>query len=114
MSSLLRGSGSHHPDSRTRQKASLAWSWGVAVAARVNRSDQACNLQIAVLDDSVNQSILNCALGFENVVAVYVLRYAFDRLAGVLGQELVEIFAHSQDLSGVDIDIGGLSGQTAD
>src|ERR1022692_3526222 len=67
--------------------------------------------QIADGDDAIDHAVEDGLIGLHDVVAVDILGNAVDGLAGGRGQHGVEDFAHAEDFAGVDIDIGGLSGQ---
>ena len=68
--------------------------------------------QIAAGDDAIDHAVIDGLIRLHDVVAVHILGYAFDGLAGGAGQHRVQDFPHAQDFAGVDIDIGRLSGQT--
>src|ERR1019366_5303276 len=82
---------------RRGEKVELALDWDGA--------------QIAAGDDAIDHAVEDGLIGLHDVVAVHILGNAVDGLAGGAGQHGVEDFAHAQDFAGVDIDIGGLSGQ---
>src|SRR3954447_19665106 len=60
-------------------------------------------------DDPVDDSVLLGLLRGHEVVALGVLADLLDRLARVLGDDLVELLAQLDDLAGVDLDVGGLA-----
>ena len=64
-------------------------------------------------DHLVDDAVLLRLGGAHDEVAVGVLARPLDRLAGVVGQHLVEQLAHAQDLLGLDLDVGGLAGGAA-
>ena len=53
------------------------------------------------------------AIGPERVALGDVVGDGVDRLAGVVGQDLVQARAHAQDLARMDIDVGGLALEAA-
>ena len=62
-----------------------------------------------VLDHAVDDAVLLRLLGAHEVVALGVLGDLLERLAGVLGDDLVEAAADVDDLLGVDLDVGRLA-----
>ena len=61
------------------------------------------------LDDLVDQAVLDGLLGLEEAVALHVLVDLLERLAGVLGVDLVDPLARVEDLAGVDLDVRRLA-----
>src|SRR5271167_14722 len=64
-------------------------------------------------DYFVNQSVFHRFGGADDEVAVGVLGDALDGLAGVLGEHVVQHVLHPQDLTGLDLDVRGLSPDAA-
>src|SRR5690348_15690268 len=62
-----------------------------------------------LLDDPVDQAVLDGLLRREEVVAVGVALDALQRLARVLGDELVQHAADTDDLAGVDVEVARLT-----
>src|SRR5947209_17395840 len=60
-------------------------------------------------DDLIDDAVLLGLFGLHYEVAVGVLVDLLDRLARVVGQDLVEEIAHPQDLPRLDLDVGGLA-----
>src|SRR5690606_21848836 len=73
--------------------------FGSAACVRSGRLDR---LFRATLEHLVHQAVFLRRLGALEVVALGVAGDGVQRLAGVLGQDLVEPLAHRQDLAGVD------------
>ena len=67
-----------------------------------------------VLDHAVDDLVLLRLLRAHEVVPLGVLGDLVERLAGVLGDDLVEALADVDDLLGVDLDVRGLSGEAAE
>ena len=65
-------------------------------------------------EDPVDQAVLDGLLGGEEAVAVHVVVDLLDRLAGVVGVDLVDALAQLEDLAGVDLDVGRLALEAAD
>ena len=61
-----------------------------------------------MIDDPVHKPVGDGVLGREEAVALHVRVDTFDRLAGVLGVQLIDASAQRQNLLGVDLDIGRL------
>src|SRR5579871_1067554 len=70
-------------------------------------------LQRAAGDDLVDQAVVDGLIGLHDVIAIDVAGDALDGLAGGVGQDIVQRFAHAQDFLRVDVDVGGLPGQSA-
>src|SRR6266852_2299661 len=70
------------------------------------------NLLAVLGDDLVDQAVLLGLNRGHDKVALHVFLNFFDRLAAVLGQKPIDHGAHAQDFLRVDINIGGLAGQT--
>ena len=64
-------------------------------------------------DDAVDDVVLLGLFGAHEVVAIGVLRDLLERLARVVGDDLVEPAADVDDLAGVDLDVGGLALEAA-
>src|SRR6478609_5659388 len=62
-----------------------------------------------MLYDAVDEVVLLRLLRAHEVIAVGVVGDLLERLAGVLGEDLIEAFADVDDLFGVDLDVGRLS-----
>src|SRR5213593_4526857 len=60
-------------------------------------------------DDVVDQPVLLRCLGSEEVVALGVQGHLLDLLAGVTGEDLVQLLARAQYLLGVDLDVRRLA-----
>src|SRR3954451_11553692 len=69
--------------------------------------------RLPVLNDAVDDLVLLRLLRAHEVVALGVLRDLLQRLARVLGDDLVEPLADVDDLLGVDLDVRGLTGEAA-
>src|SRR2546425_6869191 len=67
--------------------------------------------KLPAADDTVDHAVLQRLLGAHDVVAIHVAGYSIDGLPGRIGQQLVQRLAHSQDLTGINIDFRGLAGQ---
>ena len=65
--------------------------------------------RLAVLDHPVDDAVHLGLLGAHEVVALGVLGDLVERLAGVLGDDLVEPLANVDDLLGVDLNVRGLA-----
>src|SRR5262245_26443796 len=66
------------------------------------------------LDDLVHQTVPLRFLGRHPVIAIGVLGDLVDRLAGVLGEDLVQLVAGLEHLLGRDLHVGGLAGSAAE
>ena len=64
-------------------------------------------------DDLINQAVILGLLSGHIVVALGVPLQNLQRLAGVLAQQLVHAVLDVDHVVGVDLDVGGLTGQTA-
>src|SRR5438309_1096999 len=64
-------------------------------------------------DDLVDDAVLLGLLGTHEEITLHVAIDDLDRPAGVEGEDLVDAAAHSEDLLRVDLDVGGLPGETA-
>ena len=60
-------------------------------------------------DHLVDQAVLLGLVGRQEEVALGVALDLLDRLAGALGQDLVQLLARLQDVARVDLDVGGLA-----
>src|SRR4051794_17420581 len=69
--------------------------------------------RLPMLDHAVDDFVLLRLFRAHEVVALGVLRDLLQRLPGVLGDDLVEALADVNDLLGVDLDVGRLSGEAA-
>src|SRR4051794_6234729 len=70
------------------------------------------SVKSVLLDDPVDDPVLLGLLRGHEVVALGVLGDLLDRLARVLGDDLVELLAQLDDLAGVDLNVGGLALET--
>src|SRR5256885_4045409 len=61
--------------------------------------------QLARRDHFIDDAVVLGILGFHYEIAVGVLVDLLDRLARVLGQDLVEQVAHAQNLARLDLDV---------
>src|SRR5439155_260935 len=59
----------------------------------------------------IHQTVVNCFMRLQDVVAIGVLVHFLHRLAGVVGKDLIHARLHAHDVFGVDIDLRGLAGQ---
>src|SRR5690625_3088430 len=57
------------------------------------------------LDDAIHQAVLHGFLGAHEAVAVGILLYLLQGLPRVLGQDVVEPLAHTEDFARVNFDI---------
>ena len=62
-----------------------------------------------VRDHAVDQPVLDGLVGLEEPVALHVVVDLLERLAGVVGVDLVDPPADVEDLPGVDLDVGRLA-----
>src|SRR5579875_1757368 len=62
------------------------------------------------LNHAVDQAVLDRLLGREEEVTVRVPRHPFDRLAGVHGDQAVQLVPDPDDLASVDVEVRGLTG----
>src|SRR3990167_8683353 len=62
-----------------------------------------------LVDDLVDQAIFGRFCGRHVVVAFRVARDAVQRLAGALGQDLVQLLAGLENLARLDLDLGRLT-----
>src|SRR5262249_47923351 len=65
-------------------------------------------LRSVVRNDLVDDPVLPCLVGGQEVVALHVFRDAFERLACVLGDDLFEARLDVDDLTRLDLDVGCL------
>src|ERR1041385_1653876 len=77
------------------------------------RSPGASSFSAALLDDLVHQTVRPGLLGRHPVIAIGVLGDLVDRLAGVLGEDLVQLVAGLEHLLGRDLHVRGLAGRAA-
>ena len=77
-----------------------------SIACRSGRADR---LVRAALEHLVHETVLASGFGALEVVALGVVGDGLERLAGVLGEDLVQALAKRQDLAGVDVDVGRLA-----
>src|SRR4029077_8183222 len=63
---------------------------------------------LPVQDDAVDQSVVRRLLRAHEVVALHVRVDPFDRLPGVVGEDLLHAPLEGKDLAGPDLDVGGL------
>src|SRR5580700_3101010 len=66
-----------------------------------------------LIDDIVYDSVFLRLLCIHNEVALHIFFYFVQLLTAVLGQQLVCNLPHTQDFTGVDVNVGGLSGQSS-
>src|SRR5215471_6189042 len=66
-----------------------------------------------LLDDLVHQTVRLGLLGCQPMIAVGVLGDLLHRLAGVLGEDLVQLVAGLEHLLGRDLHVGRLAGRAA-
>src|SRR5439155_521036 len=66
---------------------------------------------LAVVDHFVDQAVPDGFLGAHEAVAVGVLLDPVQRLAGVVGEDLLEAALEVEDLSRADLDVRGLSAE---
>src|SRR5436190_8236750 len=66
-----------------------------------------------LLDDLVHETVRLGLVGRHPMIAVRVLGDLVDRLAGVLGEDLVQLVAGLEHLLGRDLHVGGLAGRAA-
>src|SRR3954469_6985554 len=59
--------------------------------------------------DDVHQAVLLGLVGRHDLVAVDVLADLVDRLTGVARDHLLELRAHAEDLTGLDLDVRALA-----
>jgi hypothetical protein len=59
-------------------------------------------------DDIINNTVFLALVGPHDVIPLGIVLNPLQGLAGVLGQNLVQPFAGAQELTGVDVDVGGL------
>src|SRR3954447_18127047 len=67
----------------------------------------------ALAEDPVEQSILDGLVGLEEAVALHVDVHLLVGLAGVLRVDRVDAGAQLERLAGVDLDVGGLTLESA-
>src|SRR4051812_28015524 len=60
-------------------------------------------------DHLVDEPVLDGLVGLEEAIALHVAMHVLDRLAGVLGVDLVDAHARLEDLPGVDLDVRRLA-----
>src|SRR5665647_1391797 len=65
-------------------------------------SDLRDGRQVAAGDDAVDHAVLEGLHGVHDVVAIHVAGDLVDGLAGGVGEDLVQRFAHAQNLPGID------------
>src|SRR5690606_34562558 len=65
--------------------------------------------ELAAGEYSVDDSILLGLVGEHPVITLRVGGHLLHRLAGVLGEDLVELLTHLHDEPGLDLDVGGLA-----
>src|SRR5215467_16007614 len=85
--------------SRTRMSPS-------ACSARLAGGDQAL---LAARDHVIDEAVILRLFGGEDLVPVDVLAHLLDRALAVLGQHLLELGAHAQDLACLDLYVGALA-----
>src|SRR5215469_18081639 len=66
-----------------------------------------------LINDIVDDSVFLSLLRVHNEVALHILFHFFQLLPAVLGQQLVGNLAHTQDFTGMNVNIGGLTRQSA-
>src|SRR3954454_18400462 len=99
--------GSYHP-SQPNERAGVA-ALGITLGGR-NIPGPSPGILAGVgplLEHLVDQAERLGLVGFEELVAVHRLLDLLDRLAGVLGVELVQACTHAQDLTRLDLDVRG-------
>ena len=64
-------------------------------------------------DDLINEAVFFGLLRRKEVVALGIQLHLFQRLAGVLAEQPVHLGAGADEMVGMDLDVGSLSGQTA-
>src|ERR1019366_10737464 len=65
------------------------------------------------LDDLVDDAVLLGLVGAHEEVAIRVPVHHLDGLAGVVREDLVDPAADPEDLLGVNLDVGGLTAESA-
>src|SRR5919201_559931 len=96
---------------RCRRSQACSWLAGFAFARAVLLRRRQ-NWQPRRRDDAVDQAVLDRLLRRQEKVPIRVSLHAFQRLAGVLGDEAVEDLADADDLLGVDVEVTRLTLQT--
>src|SRR5579863_9344110 len=92
------------------QRVRGSWAKPLAAAARTASASSRISAlysyrrQITAGDHPVDHAIHHGSVRLHDVVAVYVLSDAINRLASGVRQHGVQDFAHAQDLAGVDVD----------
>src|SRR5436190_22047188 len=66
------------------------------------------SVALAVLDHFVDQAVLDRLLGADEAVAIGVVLDPIERLARVIGEDLLEAALEVEDLPRTDIDVRGL------
>src|SRR6476469_8361678 len=61
----------------------------------------------------VNHAVFERIIGLQNVIAVYIPGDFIHRLSRRIGKNLVERLTHPEDLSGVNVDVRGLTAKSA-
>src|SRR3954447_21179508 len=70
-----------------------------------------CEVLLALSNDLINKTVFHSLVCLEDVVAVGILIDLFDRLSGVIGQDLVELRLHPHDVPRMDVDLNGLAAE---
>src|SRR6476620_12734211 len=70
-------------------------------------------LELAAVDDPVREPVFDRLGGCEEAVALHVAVDLRDRTAGVMRIDLVDAPPQGEDLSGMDVDVGGLALEAA-
>src|SRR5581483_8994861 len=65
-------------------------------------------LDLAMLDNGVDDAVLLGLFGGHEVVALHVARHLLQLLSGVLGHDLFHLAFEGDRLAGVDLDVGRL------
>src|ERR1035437_2266847 len=78
-----------------------------------NNANPACQLRSRPVDNLIDDAVFLGLLRVHDEVPLHVALDAVQRLLGVLGNQVVGNLADAQNLSRVNVDVGGLAAQSA-
>src|SRR5215203_5853500 len=83
-------------------------------AVRLTAGNRKRGTSRALTNNVINNTVFLALVGPHDVVALGIVLNPLERLAGVLGQNLIQPLARSQQFAGVNVDIGRLPSEPLD